>query len=82
MFSRCYGYTYFCFAAGVSHDHHRELEVRLLKDVTKGLGINIIDLCESSGETASGSSKIVIESLVKGGPADIDKKLKRGESMI
>ena len=58
-----------------------QLAVRLLKDVTKGLGINIIDLNESSSETVGGVSKIFIESLVRGGPADIDGRLKRGEAV-
>ena len=66
-----------------SHDHCQRLVVRLLKDVGKGLGINIVDLKESSGDTsAESTSKIVIESVVKGGPADVDGKLRRGESPL
>ena len=58
-----------------SHDYNSlELTVRLLKDNLHGLGINIVDLSESSG----GSSRIVIESIVKGGPADSNGVLKRG----
>ena len=64
----------------ISHDHRSlELTVRLLKDNLYGLGINIVDLMdpESSGGVAS-SSRIVIESIVKGGPADSNGKLQRG----
>ena len=63
-----------------SHDYRpHELTVRLLKDNLQGLGINIVDLTdtESSGGVAS-SSRIVIESIVKGGPADSNGKLQRG----
>lgn len=63
-----------------SHDHGaHELTVRLLKDNWHGLGINIVDLADpgSSGGVAS-SSRIVIESIVKGGPADSNGKLQRG----
>lgn len=61
-----------------SHDESQQLKVRLLKDSHKGLGINIIDLKESSGVSSGISSQIVIESVVRGGPADIDGNLKRG----
>lgn len=65
-----------------SHDSFQKLSVRLLKDVSKGLGINIVDLKESSGESSAGrSSRIAIESVIKGGPADMDGKLKRGNSL-
>ena len=64
-----------------SHDQSQQLKVRLLKDISKGLGINIIDLKETSGDSSGCSSQIVIESVVKGGPADIDGKLKRGTSL-
>ena len=63
-----------------SHDQRPlELRVRLLKDSLQGLGINIVDWTdqEPSGGVV-GSSKIVIESIVKGGPADADGKLQRG----
>ena len=60
----------------MSHDHSQVLEVRLLKDTNKGLGINIADLPQPLGR--KDGSKIVIESIVRDGPADIDGKLKRG----
>lgn len=63
-----------------SHDYRpHELTVRLLKDNLHGLGINIVDLVdpESSGGVAS-CSRIVIKSIVKGGPADSNGKLQRG----
>ena len=60
----------------MSHDRNESLEfkVRLLKDDLYGLGINIV---ESSVGVAN-SSRIVIESVVKGGPADSGGALQRG----
>lgn len=64
-----------------SHDHRPHMmTVRLLKDSLHGLGINIVDSTdpESSGGMAS-SRRIVIESMVKGGPADSNGVLQRGK---
>ena len=65
-----------------SHDHRphaHKLTVRLLKDSLHGLGINIVDLTEpeSSGGVTS-SRGIVVDSIVKGGPADTNGILQRG----
>ncbi len=70
----------------ISHDQkshvHRphEMTVRLLKDGLHGLGINIMDLTDpqSSGGVAS-SRRIVINGIVKGGPADSNGVLQPGE---
>ena len=67
-----------------SHDHQPHMmTVRLLKDSLHGLGINIVDStdpAESSGGVAS-SSRIVIESMVKGGPADSNGVLQQGKGV-
>ena len=65
-----------------SYDHRsyaHKLTVRLLKDNLHGLGINIVDLTEpeSSGSVTS-SRGIVVDSIVKGGPADTNGILQRG----
>lgn len=63
-----------------SHDHQpHEMTVRLLKDNLHGLGINIVDSADpESLRGVASSSRIVIESIVKGGPADSNGKLQRG----
>ena len=54
-------------------------EVKLLKDPVKGLGIRITDQ-PAPGDTER--SIVVVEEVVKGGPAYIDGKLRTGEGTM
>ena len=59
-----------------SHDHDY-IEIRLLKGVNKGLGINI-----GASQVAVLGSNIVVEEIMKDGPAHLDGKLMRGEIVL
>lgn len=55
-----------------SHDPHVH-EVKILKEMGKGLGINI-----ASRSSPGGSSRVVIDSIEKDGPTYMDGRLKKG----
>ena len=52
-------------------------EIRLLKEPVKGLGIRIVDQ-----PGPEGSSVIVIDDIIKEGPAHMDGKLKKGSLIL